>query len=396
MGWKDPIPNDREDILWGILKLYSSPRMDLPTNIEDVLAPENVSGNPLNTRLSFQLFHFLKSRHDDEEEDPERQISMPTVRFDANEKHQSFMSSTTTRDDMDEQAEDPLIELGDKLSLTYAASLHTVEHWLTAIFVYSHLSSSVMRKHYVRTLLEQFSKTFSITDRDPTYMHLVSSLQIPSQWIHAAAALQAKAEGDYNRQVTHLIKAGELEEAHEVLCRQVAPNCIISRDYDALREPLGDLNPTPPSSPAFPTRSKKDSIPGWMKGGQIYYNYIELIDMTSRQSRYRVDEQLDSDIDKLLSALAGALEVVARERLQSCELEERVALMEIAGHIADLMAKATKVRSAHQGYGMIGFANIVNEQSHAKVLELPLTEDLWLRHSVNLSTDYYRAIMTSR
>jgi nuclear pore complex protein Nup98-Nup96 len=29
------------------------------------------------------------------------------------------------------------------------------------------------------------------------------------------------------------------------------------------------------------------------------------------------------------------------------------------------------------------------------VLKLPLTEDLWLKHSIDLSTQYYRSIMVS-
>ena len=43
MGFKDPEADNREDILWGILKLYASSKLDLPANVEDILAPQNVS-----------------------------------------------------------------------------------------------------------------------------------------------------------------------------------------------------------------------------------------------------------------------------------------------------------------------------------------------------------------
>jgi nuclear pore complex protein Nup98-Nup96 len=346
MSWDDPDADDREDILWGILKLYASSKLHLPANVEDVLAPENVSGHPLNARLSFQLFHFFKSRLDNDDEYLDRRVSMPTVRH-GDGLRQSFMSSTTSAV-MDEQSGNPLIELGDKLALTYAASLHTSKHWKTALFVYTHLSSPAMREHYIRSLLAQHSKSFSLHESEETYRYLVQDLDIPNEWLHAAAALQAKTDGDNLRQTMHLIKAGELGEAHEVLCRSVGPESIISRDYDALRELLGEFVPTPSGSPIDETasissraraRHPKEPVPGWTRGGQIYFDYIHLLDLNSNQSSYRVDEELNSEINALLSKLQQALEGIARDRLDGCGLEERVALTEIAGVVAALVAK---------------------------------------------------------
>lgn len=342
MGWNDPEAQDREDILWGILKLYASSKMDLPANVEDVLAPENTSGHPLNARLSFQLFQFFKSRYNDKEEDPERQVGMPTVR-NGDGLRQSFMSSTASTADRDQQSEQPLIELGDKLTLTYAASLHTPEFWTTAVFVYTHLSSAAMREFYIRSLLAQYSKTFSLDDGDATYDMLTKRFHVPTQWMHGAAALQAKVDGDNKSQVTHLIKAGELDEAHEVLCRSVGPGCIISRDYDALRELLGEFQLTPQNSPVDISsgrrRHQREIVSGWTRGGQIYFDYITLLDLTSNLSPYRVDEEINNQIENALKRLQQALEVVARDRLDGCGLEERVALIEIAGVVAALVAK---------------------------------------------------------
>jgi nuclear pore complex protein Nup98-Nup96 len=351
MGWNDPDPENREDLLWGILKLYASSKLALDANIEDVLAPENVSGHPLNARLSFQMFQLFKSRQEDEMESDERMVSMPTVRGQSDDDHRSsFMSSTSAHFDKDAQAENPLVELGDKITLTYAASLHTLEHWTTALWVYSHLSSRGMREHYIKALVNQFSSTFTAEGSEPTY-DVLYELKIPRTWLEGAAALQAKTEGDALRQATHLIRAEELSEAHEVLCRKVGPEAIISRDYDPLRELMGGFLPTPTNSPTSDRASttsrtasgrRKEPVQGWAQGGQIYFDYIELLDLTGQRSTYRVDEDLNDRIHDLLFQLQRALEIAGRDRLATCALEERVALMEIANTVASQIAK-TKV-----------------------------------------------------
>ena len=64
MDWKDPTPQDRQDVLWGLLKIYAEAEetMSDGVNLGDIIAPANVSGNPLDTRLSFQLYHLLAAR----------------------------------------------------------------------------------------------------------------------------------------------------------------------------------------------------------------------------------------------------------------------------------------------------------------------------------------------
>ncbi|KAF2449540.1 hypothetical protein P171DRAFT_427737 [Karstenula rhodostoma CBS 690.94] len=359
MGWTDPLATQREDILWGILKLYASSKMDVSTNLEDVLAPENVSGHPLNSRFSFQLFQMFYSRRIDPSEEDDRIVGMPTFRDSISGGSSDLLSSVNSTNGI-EQANDPLVELGDKLTLTYAASLHTPKHWTTAAWVYTHLSNPAMRSHGIRSLLNQFSNTYEIGQSDPTYQALLK-LSIPQQWMHAASALQAKCHGDSLHQAAHLIKANELQEAHEVLCRSVGPDAIISRHLDPLRELLG----------GFEDVQTAETITGWVQGGQIYFDYIHLLDLTEQRNPYRPDDKLNHDIHGLLRKLQRSLEKVATDRWDGVSLEERVALSEIAGTVANLMAK-----------------NKLTDR--ASVLRLPLTEDLWLRHSVDLSTSYYR------
>lgn len=298
------------------------------------------------------MFQLFKSRQEDKNEADERKVGMPTVRGAYEDEHRSsFMSSTSVPLDRDTQAKNPLVELGDKITLTYAASLHTPEHWTTAMWAYSHLSSAAMREHYIKSLINQFSSTYTLDELDSTYVYLTEDLRVPTTWLHAAAALQAKTEGDALSQATHLIKANELEEAHEVLCRKVGPDAIISRDYDPLRELMGGFLPTPSNSPTSDRVStassartafarRREPVQGWAQGGQIYFDYIELLDLTGQRSTFRVDEDLNNRIQELLLKLQRALEGAAKDRLAACGLEERVALMEIAGTVAGLVAKS--------------------------------------------------------
>lgn len=380
MGWDDPQKDQREDLLWGILKLYAySKADDIPANIEDVLAPANVSGHPLNARLSFQLFQMFWSRQHDQTEEEDRMVPMPTSRPGT---HSGFLSSVnSTRGD--DQAEDPQTELGDQLTLTYAASLHTAEHWTTAVWVYTHLSSPAARENHIRSLLNQFSSTYELARGDAT-CHVLGEMDIPWQWVHAAAAIQAKAEGASVRQATHLIKAHELQDAHQVLCRSVGPEAIISRHLDPLRELLGDFESS--------YSHARDAVAGWMLGGQIYFDYIHLLDLTEQRNPYRPDDKLNDDIHGLLRKLQQSLEKVATDRWDNVSLEERVALSEIAGTVANLMAK-NKVRCHPPRLTLVHMLITIQLTDRASVLKLPLTEDLWLRHSVDLSASYYRNVV---
>lgn len=390
MGWKDPAAEQREDLLWGILKLYASAKIDMAANVEEVLAPENVSGNPFNARLSFQLFQLFKSRQEDVSEADERKVAMPTVRGEGGDPFDRSLQSWNAPGDA--QSGDRIVELNDKITLTYAASLHTPELWTTAIWVYSHLSSAPMREHYIRSLVNQFSGSFTLEDGNTTYAHLTADLHVPSTWLHSAAALHAKSSGDALGEATHLIKADELEEAHEVLCRKVGPEAIISRDYDALRELMAGF--VAESNVPLP----REPVQGWAQGGQIYFDYIELIDLTGQRSAYRVDEELESRVEELLTKLQRALEIAGRDRLGSCGLEERVALMDIAGTVANLVTK-TQVCLLNNHTRIIYRTQLTTPQrtNRNSILKLPLTEDLWLKHSIDLSTNYYRNLLvTSR
>ncbi|KAF2812314.1 uncharacterized protein BDZ99DRAFT_569010 [Mytilinidion resinicola] len=382
MGWNDPTPESREDLLWGLLKLYSaSYEKGIPANVEDIFSPQSTTGNPMNARLPFQLSQLFQARV--VAAPPTLRISQLPVSRSETGYSKSFMSSTSSAPGGD-QAPDPFAELSDNIALTYASTLHTKEHWLKAVYVYTHLSSPANREHYIRSVMSFFSSSFTTLDTDPTYITLTKDLHIPKAWLHSAKALQAKSDGDSTTECRELLGAGDLVTAHEVLCRAVAPAAIIARDYDTLRELLGDFD-SPPNSPANPTANlrssirrgasasslKSEAVPGWRTGGLIYFDYIHLLDL----EKSKHSEAVHKEAVGIVARLSGALEPIAGQDFEGRNLEERVALGEIAGAVAN--------------WG-------TNERgSKARVLRLPLTEDKWLRHSRELSMGYYKAVLAA-
>ncbi|OCK77195.1 hypothetical protein K432DRAFT_334357 [Lepidopterella palustris CBS 459.81] len=381
MGWKDPEPDTREDVLWGILKLYAAQHnTDVTANAEDIFAPQNISGNPLNARLSFQLSQLFKARAE-----AMHPIVVPTNRT-AHGFSASLMSSTSTTD-QDDQPANALGALCDAITCTYASTLHTTEHWPVAIYVYLHLSSSTEREHYIRTLLSFYASALETDQADPLFRQVANDLYIPVAWFHSAKALQARAEGDRTTECEHLLDAGEMVEAHEVLCRSVAPRAIIERDYDSLRELLGGFE-SPASSPAANSfsasksrrsRGRVEPVEGWSEGGMIYFDFIHLMDLSKGAGLGRLGKKEMADVEfevkSVVKRLAKALEGVAGSGWESRGLEEQVALSEIAGVVAEMEEKKNSEK--------------------ARVLRLPLTEDKWLTHTRELSVGYYRAVLAA-
>jgi nuclear pore complex protein Nup98-Nup96 len=281
MGWTDPSPDSREDILWALLKLHSD---QLSEDLETALAPENISGNPMNTRLSFQfvnLFRALELGGVDE-------------------------SSATA----------------DALAFTYASGLATsvsnkphVIH--TTIWVLMHISDPQVREQTIRALLDQHAPLLE----PPTgqlYKDLIE-LRVPPRWVHLSKALYAHAvTRDTVAEAQSLIEAGEWKQAHELVCKVIGPAAVIEQDSDQLRELLGAL-----------VEQKEGNRLEWNRGAGMFYDYIEMKDL-ERQRGQRWKE--------LVMRLSKALEGVMGAGLRGRDLTERAALQMMGADVAKLAA----------------------------------------------------------
>lgn len=267
----DSRPSEREDILWGILKLYRASKRWLPLpSLAKIIMPQNASPNPLSSRLSFQLYHAL------------------TLRFPA--------------------ASNPAA--ADALALDFATQLDAAGEWIWALFAALHLSTPDQRQHSIQTLLAQHAADFSADPSDTRFQTLIEDLRIPAPWIWQAKALHARSvTQDHVREVGYLVKAGDWTEAHSVLRRVVGPQCVIEEEWGVLQGLLDSFKPG------------KEYISDWGLGGGLYEDYLALLKGVQGNEKIQA-------LGRLLDALPN---MVKEERGRKPEFRELVAVQEISG-----------------------------------------------------------------
>lgn len=313
--WEDSELENREDLLWGLLQLYTFPDADL----EAIIRPENSQLSPLDTRLSWQLSRALTSR-----------------------------GGVSYSHDSDDKA--------DYATLSFAAQLTNEGSWLDAVFVLLHLSSADARAKSIQDHLAHHAGQIGSEDSQ-SFVTLTQSFKIPATWIWEAKALYMRSvKKDPQGEVDCLVKAGSFEEAHRTFTKDVAPKTIIERDYITLRTLLDGF------------RGREQSIAEWHLGGEIYNDFLDLL------AYQKAEKALDYTVlDRLLVGLPAAV-----EDTRNPSFMETVAIETISGIVAK--AVATLGQKGDKG-------------DLPKILRLPLTEDNYLKHTVELSLGYYRDIM---
>jgi nuclear pore complex protein Nup98-Nup96 len=301
-GWTDPQPNGREDALWGILKIYADQiAMESgndTTQLVDwktVASPKNVSGDPIDARLSFQLINALQA--------------CPSVQTD----------------------DRVVIEVSDDYALTYATALDSQVHFKSGLLVLTcwallHLSDEDDRSTRIRDTLDTHAGIIEPDSEECTTLISTESdgLHIPYEWVCAALAKHAElVEKDYATQARWLIEGNELMQAHEVFCRTIGPDAIISLDYNSMREVLGGLMETDISR-------KVD----WDTGAGLYYDFIELVDLEGSTSK---SVEHKTRVNALIQKLAASLEAVSSEVIgEERSRTEKIAIKLMAEHVGEI------------------------------------------------------------
>lgn len=384
MGWTDPTPENREDILWGLLKLYAAQNKDVAVNVADIFAPASVSGNPIDARLSWQLIQLFKARGD---------VELPIQRVYGDDTL-NVSTSSNVEHETDDKALDTMT---DDLSLTYAATLETTENWTTAIWLYTHLSSPTLRADHIKRLLSLHASSFSVpespgsspallSDSSPsTYNTLVSDLKIPATWLHLAKALYARSILQSPTLVLHhLLAARDFPAAHHILCTEVAPMAIIARDHDTLREVLGGFEVSGGSGNkkrgkdlvlSSGSKSASSQQREWKLGGAIYFDFVHLLDLRHSHSKAGVEERR-----AVLKRLVTTLSTLGKRTLGS--LTERAAVQEMARLVAEWLDEEVSV--SHKGPEGIG---------RREILGLPIGESGCVSSVVGLAEGYFRGVL---
>ena len=302
--WPHYDNDKREDILWGLLKHYAAQKQALEssqssTTLESILAPENLSPNPLHARLAFQLACLLSAQNTASFKDPT-----------------SF----------------------DKLTIAYASQLSSASYWLESIFTLLHLASAPARETAIRAVLTRHAGDLDPTITTPSpattapFSYLVNTLRIPAAWIHQARAVYARSVlRDPALEIAALIKAGDVNEAHAVLCRTVAPRAVIANDLDRLRESLGEFERVHESMAREEGR-EGSVVRGWENGGGVYFDFVLAMDLATGESA-RVVAERRAVLRRLVERLPS---LVAAWKMG---LEERVAVWEMGRWVTEAVRK---------------------------------------------------------
>lgn len=276
--WEDNDREAREDLLWGLLKLYAFGDSDL----QSVIRPENSQLSPLDTRLSWQL------------------------------------SRALTASGGINYTEDPG-DKGDQATVSFATQLNNEGSWLEAVFVLLHLSSATGRAKAIQNHLAQHAGRIG-SEESEGFATLVHDFKIPALWIWEAKALYMRSvKKDPQGEVECLIRAGSFEEAHRTFAKDVAPKSIVEADYETLRTLLGGF------------RGKEAVISEWHRGGEIYLDFLQLLDEQKRGGR--VDHAV---LERLLAGLPAVVEA------RNADFMETVAVETMSGVVAKAVVALRK------------------------------------------------------
>ncbi|KAI5292556.1 hypothetical protein KEM52_006261 [Ascosphaera acerosa] len=321
------------DPLWTILKAYA--RSQLPNDhgisvvhLPQDLCPSALSNSNVRARLSFELYQHL-ARHF--ESDPAVVV--------------------------DQQA-------ADQLTCDYAWELSLGGQVLAATFVLLHLSDSQQRTRTIQTLLAKCAPSLPCPsaggrDINPVWASLCVDLQIPAAWLWTAKALAARSEAKFAQEVEYLLNAEVYAEAHETLCRTVAPDLVIERDYVTLQTLIDGFGSDP-----------ETKVESWHAGGAIYADFVHLA--TSQPRRRN-----PGCFVRLVRALTKMKVPEGRGGQDRAALRERAAIRDMS-ELASAWAQD------------VGAGLAVDPKT---ILDLPMTQKQRMTRTVQLTQQYFEAVM---
>lgn len=246
-GWDDPKRQERQDILFGLLKIYAlvAPRgtdnwLADRVKLADIISPENLAGNPVDNRLIFLLLQML--------------LAHEIIDFSSVTDEHNAKADTVTTD--------------------YAFQLSgSADNLVDAIFVTMHLSHATARESAIKALLNRYAG--AIGDDSETcavFKSLVTELKVPANWIWRAKAMHAKSilQSDV-KECRFLLAAGDKAASHEVFTQSVGPRCVVEEDKRTMSEILDLFR-----------GNGVTSLSAYSKGGSTFEDYLHVMHVAEK------------------------------------------------------------------------------------------------------------------
>jgi nuclear pore complex protein Nup98-Nup96 len=279
--------------LWTLLQIFAaskSPDVTRSIELPAAIMPKTLTGDIFNMRLTFQLYHALRAR-----------------------KGLKFRTSAT---------------LSDQLTIDFGSQIASSGQFVFAALVFLHLTIPVERERIIKELLARNAGLIPEVDEpqaEDVWRSLCGELSIPEKWMWEAKASHARSCRNYDEdaaedEVRYLLEAEDWDEAHNTLCRTVAPKAIIEYDYEMLETLLAGFQDHP-----------QHLVKDWQLGGGVYLDFVNL--MLGRVEPTSADGHHGRAA--VLRKLVKSLTEMARKGTMN--FEESVAMKEMASVVADLV-----------------------------------------------------------
>ena len=266
---------ETEDTIMKLLRLFAG-----TPNSTVLFDPIAVAGSSINSRLTWQLASLLNARG-----------------------HCSVSN-----------------EQLDQISYNFATELELAGIINIAAWILLHVHEDRARQKAIVGLLERNGDKIQTPGQEEfrgTFEELTGDLHIPAPLVWRGNALYAKAGlQDPALQTQWLLRAGDVEDAHEVLCTTLGPRAVIEQDLQMLDDVLH----------AFPRRVPE----GWQRGGQVYVDFLRVVHAHAQHKRAR-------DVQASLQRLGRGLAAMNEDGGRNKSLEERVAIIEMDRVLAETL-----------------------------------------------------------
>ncbi|KAM3934269.1 nuclear pore complex protein Nup98-Nup96 [Leptodactylus fuscus] len=322
----------KRDVCFHLLKLYSDRCYDL----RQLLDPRSVTPDPLDYRLSWHLWMVLQA---------------------LNYTHLSEQSQGL-------------------LHASYAEQLENVGLWEWAIFVMLHILDPIIRERSVQELLNRHCALRETPETLSKEKFLREKLCIPAEWIYEAKAIRARREGDRHREALYLLRARHWNQCHKLVCRHLASDAIINENYLYLRSFLDEF-----SRPENCTH-----IQGWDTAGQVYLDYISVIEMLNH---IRQNESSGCELERLHTKVTSVCNRV--DQIHCHNSKDRLAQSEMAKRVANILRVVLRLQHSPESDDS-DLQRVPLRLLAPHIGRLPMPEDYALEELHSLTQSYLREL----
>ncbi|CAA7267293.1 unnamed protein product [Cyclocybe aegerita] len=226
----------------------------------------------------------------------------------------------------------------DLLASSYAFELESWGMIQEAAFVLLHIEGGIGREKAIRDLLARSGPKLN----DWMTRGLVGSLKLPMSWVDEAKAMYELDCGNVYGAYELYLSAQNWNAAHNLAVLELAPDAIIRKDFDLLRNLFAP----------FTSASRRDKIEQWSVRGQVVLDYVNVmtrlpkllgaVAADNEESEAIHDTSQAAEIDELSKRVPKIIGILpdALHRSRTSDDRHVAALEEMTKDLLSLVEKA--------------------------------------------------------